>query len=54
MEPLNESTLTRIIRITSYFDDMPPIEQIFELSWSGKCSDDYSSMLKEIKIKKNI
>ncbi len=54
MEPLSESTLTRIIRITAYFDDMPPIEQIFELYWSGKYSDDYSFILKKIRIKKKI
>jgi hypothetical protein len=39
-------------RITLYFENRPPVQQEFELDWSGKWSDDYESMLKQIKVRK--
>ena len=38
-------------KITVYFDNIPPVSKIFELSWSGHWSDNYEKMLKEIVIK---
>ena len=37
--------------ITVYFDNIPPVSEKFELSWSGRWKDDFNEMLKEIVIK---
>ena len=39
-------------KITLNFENHPPVQQEFELDWSGKWSDDYESMLKEIIIRR--
>jgi len=38
--------------IAVHFEGGSPVEQAFELEWSGKWSDDFDSMLREIRIKK--
>ena len=37
--------------ITVYFDNIPPVRQTFELTWSGRWSDSYEEMLNQIEIK---
>ena len=43
---------THRFRITAYFDNMPPVQELFELVWLGKWTDDYHKMSRHAKIVK--
>jgi len=40
------------ILVTVYFDNRQPLQQKFNIKWSGEWKDDYKSMMKEIAINK--
>jgi hypothetical protein len=40
------------IRLTVAFEDMPPVEQLLEIDWSGRWSDDPREMMRLVRVNK--
>jgi len=40
------------IRLTVAFEDMPPVEQLLEVDWSGRWSDDPREMMRLVRVSK--
>jgi hypothetical protein len=40
------------IRLTVAFEDMPPVEQLLEIDWSGRWSDDPREMMELVRVSK--
>ena len=40
------------IRLTVAFEDMPPVEQLLEIDWSGRWSDDSREMMRLVRVSK--